>query len=200
MKILAIADEESAYLWDYFEKSKLEGIDLIISCGDLNPKYLSFLATFTSAPVIYVHGNHDRKYKQIPPEGCICIEDQIYVYKGVRILGLGGSMKYNSDECQYTEREMRKRVRKLRWKFFRSKGFDILVTHAPAFGLNDGDDLPHRGFQVFNTLIEKYNPKYFLHGHVHMRYGRKHVRFDTCGDTQVINAFERCVFEYEGKA
>ena len=198
MKILALADEESAYLWDYFEKSKLEGIDLIISCGDLNPKYLSFLATFTSAPVIYVHGNHDKKYKNIPPEGCICIEDEIYVYKGVRILGLGGSMKYNSDECQYTEREMRKRVRKLRWKLFRSKGFDILVTHAPAFGLNDGDDLPHRGFQVFNTLIEKYNPKYFLHGHVHMRYGRKHVRFDTCKDTKVINAFERCVFEYEG--
>ena len=198
MKILALADEESAYLWDYFEKSKLEGIDLIISCGDLNPKYLSFLATFTNAPVIYVHGNHDKKYKNIPPEGCICIEDEIYVYKGVRILGLGGSMKYNSDECQYTEREMRKRVRKLRWKLFRSKGFDILVTHAPAFGLNDGDDLPHRGFQVFNTLIEKYNPKYFLHGHVHMRYGRKHVRFDTCKDTKVINAFERCVFEYEG--
>lgn len=198
MKILALADEESAYLWDYFEKSKLEGIDLIISCGDLNPKYLSFLATFTNAPVIYVHGNHDKKYKNIPPEGCICIEDEIYVYKGVRILGLGGSMKYNSDECQYTEREMRKRVRKLRWKLFRSKGFDILVTHAPAFGLNDGEDLPHRGFQVFNTLIEKYNPKYFLHGHVHMRYGRKHVRFDTCKDTKVINAFERCVFEYEG--
>ena len=197
MKILALADEESAYLWDYFEKSKLEGIDLIISCGDLNPKYLSFIATFTNAPVIYVHGNHDKKYKNIPPEGCICIEDQIYVYKGVRILGLGGSMKYNSDECQYTEREMRKRVRKLRWKLFRSKGFDILVTHAPAYGLNDGDDLPHRGFQVFNTLIEKYNPKYFLHGHVHMRYGRKHVRFDTCKDTKVINAFERCVFEYE---
>ena len=197
MKILALADEESAYLWDYFEKSKLEGIDLIISCGDLNPKYLSFLATFTNAPVIYVHGNHDKKYKNIPPEGCICIEDEIYVYKGVRILGLGGSMKYNSDECQYTEREMRKRVRKLRWKLFRSKGFDILVTHAPAYGLNDGDDLPHRGFKVFNTLIEKYNPKYFLHGHVHMRYGRKHVRFDTCGDTKVINAFERCVFEYE---
>lgn len=197
MKILAIADEESAYLWDYFEKSKLEGIDLIISCGDLKPQYLSFLATFTSAPVIYVHGNHDEKYKHTPPEGCICIEDQIYVYKGVRILGLGGSMEYTSGDHQYTEKAMQKRVRKLRRQLFRNKGFDILVTHAPAFGLNDGDDLPHRGFQVFNTLIEKYNPKYFLHGHVHMRYGRKHVRFDTCGGTKVINAFERCVFEYE---
>ena len=33
--------------------------DLIISCGDLDPRCLSFLATFSSAPVIYVHGNHD---------------------------------------------------------------------------------------------------------------------------------------------
>lgn len=82
MRILAIADEESPYLWDYFEKSKLEGIDLIISCGDLAPEYLSFLATFTSAPVLYVHGNHDTKYDEHPPSGCISIEDQIYVYQG----------------------------------------------------------------------------------------------------------------------
>ena len=197
MKILAIADEESAYLWDYFEKSKLEGIDLIISCGDLDPRYLSFLATFTSAPVIYVHGNHDKEYVHTPPEGCICIEDKIFVYKGVRILGLGGSMEYTSGEHQYTEAAMGKRVRKLRRQLNRHKGFDILVTHAPAFGLNDGEDLPHRGFEVFNTLMDKYNPKYFLHGHVHMKYGRKHKRYDTYNHTQVINAFERYVFEYE---
>ena len=65
MRILAIADQESSYLWDHFEKSKLEGIDLIISCGDLNPNYLSFLATFTSAPVLYVHGNHDERYNPV---------------------------------------------------------------------------------------------------------------------------------------
>ena len=197
MKILAIADEESPYLWDYFEKSKLEGIDLIISCGDLDPRYLSFLATFTSAPVIYVHGNHDTKYNKIAPEGCICIEDKIYVYKGIRILGLGGSMEYTSGEHQYTERAMQKRVRRLKWQLLRHKGFDILVTHAPAYGLNDGDDLPHRGFQVFITLLEKYAPKYFLHGHVHMKYGRKHKRFDNYKGTKVINSYERCVFEYE---
>ena len=94
MKILAIADEESKSLWDYFEKSKLEGIDLILSCGDLNPNYLSFLATFSSAPVLYIHGNHDDRYAKTPPEGCINIEDQVYVHNGVRILGLGGSLRY----------------------------------------------------------------------------------------------------------
>ncbi len=81
MRILAIADEESKYLWDYFQKEKLEGIDLILSSGSLNPNYLSFLATFTTAPVLYVRGNHDDKYEKTPPDGCICIEDQIYVVK-----------------------------------------------------------------------------------------------------------------------
>ena len=65
MKILAIADEESKYFWDFFEKSKLDGIDLIISCGDLDPRYLSFLVTLSTVPVLYVHGNHDGKYEEI---------------------------------------------------------------------------------------------------------------------------------------
>ena len=197
MKILAISDEESTYLWDHFEKSKLEGIDLIISCGDLDPRYLSFLATFTQAPVLYVHGNHDEKYERIPPEGCICIDDNIYVHQGIRILGLGGYMRYREGMYQYTERDMRRRVRKLALKIFRHRGFDILVTHAPAYQINDARDLPHQGFQVFLNLMQRYKPRFFLHGHVHMSYGRNHKRYDKYQDTHVINAFERCVFEYE---
>ena len=198
MKILAIADVESKYLWDYFEKSKLEGIDLIISCGDLNPKYLSFLATFTTAPVLYVHGNHDVKYEKVPPEGCICIDDKIYVHKGVRIMGLGGCMQYiEGRPHQYTDMQMLKRVLKMIPKILWRRGFDILVAHAPAYEINDGEDLPHRGFKVFKTLIEKAKPKYFLHGHVHMNYGRKHVRFGKYCNTQIINAYERCVIEFE---
>lgn len=113
MRIMVIADEESKYLWDFFDKSKLEGVDLIISCGDLNPNYLSFLTTFAAAPVLYVHGNHDEKYDRIPPEGCICIDDKIYEFEGLRILGLGGSMRYSGGKYQFTERGMRKRVKKL---------------------------------------------------------------------------------------
>lgn len=197
MRILAIADEESKYLWEHFEKNKLEGIDLIISCGDLDPRYLSFLATFSSAPVLYVHGNHDRKYDQMAPEGCICIEDQVYEYNGIRILGLGGCMKYAGGKHQYTEKDMEKRVRKLRRQLRQKDGFDILVTHAPAQGINDGEDLPHQGFQVFRTLMEKYRPQYFLHGHMHKHYGREHKSQDVYYNTRVINAYERYIFDYE---
>jgi len=148
-------------------------------------------------PILYVHGNHDEKYRQIPPDGCICIDDKIYVHQGVRILGLGGSMRYRPGEFQYTERQMKGRIRKLWFQLFRHRGFDILVTHAPAYQLNDGLDLPHQGFQAFRDLLDKYKPKYFLHGHVHMSYGRKHKRYDTYQETQVINAFERCEIDYE---
>lgn len=199
MKILAIADEESKYLWDFYEEGKLDGIDLIISCGDLDPRYLSFLVTFASVPLLYVHGNHDTKYEKIPPDGCICIDDRIYVHEGVRILGLGGSMRYKDGDYQYTERQMRRRVRKLWFQILRHGGFDILVTHAPAYQLNDGRDLPHQGFQTFVDLMEKYKPKFFLHGHVHMNYGLRHKRYDKYKDTNIINAYERCVFDFEAE-
>ena len=92
MNILVISDEKSKALWDYFEPARLNGIDLILSCGDLPAEYLSFLATFTHAPVLYVHGNHDDRYELNPPEGCFSVDDAVYVHKGIRIVGLGGSM------------------------------------------------------------------------------------------------------------
>lgn len=198
MNILVLSDVESKYLWDFYEPGRLDGIDLIISCGDLKPHYLSFLATFTAAPVLYIHGNHDECYIDTPPEGCICIDDDVYEYKGLRIMGLGGSAQYNYGVCQFTEREMRSRVRRLKPKLFFKKGIDILVTHAPAYQLNDGDDLPHRGFQVFRNLLEQYKPKYFIHGHMHLNYNHSLPRVCSYEDhTTVINAYEKYAFDYE---
>lgn len=195
MKILAIADMESAYLWDHFDKSKLEGIDLILSCGDLSPLYLSFLATFADGPVLYVHGNHDGRYEQTPPDGCVCIEDKIYEYQGLRILGVGGSMRYHPGPHQYTQRQMDRRVFKLGGKILLKGGFDILLTHSPARGINDGEDLPHTGFNAFRRLLDRYSPRYFIHGHVHMSYNYRQPRLCTYRDTTVVNAFERFIIE-----
>ena len=195
MKILFIADEESKLYWDYFKKEYFEDIDIIVSCGDLKASYLSFLSTMLPIPVLYVHGNHDDKYDRNPPEGCICIEDSVCEYKGVRFLGLGGSNRYKPGVNQYTEKQMAKRIRKLRWKLFRSKGFDVLVTHSPAKGFHDDVDECHKGFDAFYGLIDKYKPKYFVHGHVHLNYGRQFVREDMIGETKVINAFEKYIIE-----
>lgn len=198
MRILVLSDVESKYLWDFYEPGRFDGIDLIISCGDLKPHYLSFIATFTHAPVLYIHGNHDECYIDTPPEGCICIDDDIYEFNGVRILGLGGSIQYNYGVCQFTERQMRHRVLRLLPKILFKGGFDILVTHAPAYELNDGDDLPHRGFKVFRTLLDKFRPKLFIHGHIHLNYHHKLPRECVYQEhTRVINAYEKHIIDFE---
>ena len=170
MKILTISDEACAALWDYYVPGRLDGYDLIISCGDLSSRYLSFLVTMAKCPVLYVHGNHDGGYASRPPEGCDCIDDHIVTYNGVRILGLGGCRKYHPGPHQYTENEMRLRIAKLRWRLWRTGGVDIVVTHAAPEGLGDAEDRAHWGFESLRELIDKYHPKYLVHGHVHMSY------------------------------
>lgn len=199
MKILALADEECPSLWDYYTPGKLKDYDLIISCGDLKASYLSFLVTMARCPLLYVHGNHDESYERKPPEGCECIDDRLVTYNGVRILGLGGCVWYHPGSHQYTEKEMRKRISKLRYQIWKAGGVDIVVTHAPPKGLGDLEDQAHQGFESFLEFLDKYQPAYLLHGHVHLRYGVDLIRERTYGNTQVINACERYVLDLPDK-
>lgn len=197
MKILLIADEPSKALWDFYDESKLKGIDLILSAGDLPPEYLSFLVTFANCPLLYVHGNHDDVYLHKEPEGCVCIEDKVYVQDGIRILGLGGSMRYNMGTFQCTEKEMQKRVRRAGFQCRRRGGIDILLTHAPLHGHGDLEDMPHRGFECFQTILDRYHPKYMVHGHVHMNYGANIQRTSQAGSTTIINAYEKYILDFQ---
>lgn len=197
MKILLVADEESSYLWDHYKPGMLRDYDMILSAGDLKANYLSFLVTMANKPLLYVHGNHDGSYASRPPEGCESVEDRIVTVNGLRILGLGGSVCYNHGPHQYTEREMEKRIRRLRFKLRRAGGVDIVLSHAPVYGHGDQDDPVHRGFEAFLPFIEKYKPRYWIHGHVHKRYGSKFQRCTRIGDTILINASGRYVLDTE---
>ncbi len=191
MKILAIADEPDKRLWDYLDRRLLEDVDLILSCGDLPADYLGFISCFTKAPILYVHGNHDTKLLANPPGGCDCIDGDLVVINGIRILGLGGSMRYKGGECMYNEKEMSKRIRKLWFKLFKYKGFDILLAHAPARDHGDQSDLAHWGFRCFLKLIDKYHPKYLIHGHIHQSYNPNFKRETEYNGTRIINAYQK---------
>ena len=104
-------------------------------------------------------------------------------------------MCYNYSGFQYTDRQMTQRYLKMKPKIWRKKGVDILLTHSPAKGFHDGSDMPHMGFTCFNTILQKYEPKLFVHGHVHMTYGRDFKREAMYNNTRVINAFERYIIE-----
>ena len=189
MKILLIADHPEPMLWEHLDRRRLEGVDLVLSCGDLPTEYLEFLTCFTDAPILYVPGNHDTKFERRPPEGCICIDGRLYVHEGLRILGLGGSMRYKPGPYQYTDAQMKRRVLKLLPQIWRRRGFDILLAHAPAYQLGDDTDRAHRGFEVFVRLIDRYQPIAFVHGHVHQSYRFDFKRVRERGRTQIINAY-----------
>lgn len=197
MKILVVSDEEDPALWNSFQPEKFSGIDLAISCGDLDPEYLSFIVTMLQAPLFYVHGNHDENYVKRPPEGCESIDGRIVHYQGLRILGLGGSRRYREGLFQYTERQMKWRIRKLQISLSLWKGVDLLVTHAPSKGVGDGTDLCHRGFESFNYLIKKYSPRYHFHGHQHLYYNAYNNRARTRQNrnTSVVNACGKMFLE-----
>lgn len=195
MKILSISDEECLALWDHYVPGRLKDYDLIISCGDLNASYLSFLVTMARCPVLYVHGNHDSGYRSHPPEGCDCIDGHIVTYNGLRILGLGGCRRYHPGEHQYTDAQMRRRIRRLKFRLWRTGGVDIVVTHAPPEGLGDGEDPAHRGFAALRELLDQYHPQYLLHGHVHLRYGMDQTRERHYNGTTLINSTERYTLE-----
>ncbi|QTE68195.1 metallophosphoesterase [Clostridiales bacterium] len=196
MRILALADEPSDRLWSDRCRDALSGIDLILSAGDLPSSYLSFITCFTNAPVIYVHGNHDDKYAQKPPEGCLCADGKIVQLKGVRILGLGGSLRYRPDAVNmYSEQEMEDRIRSLRWNLRSTGGFDILLTHSPIRGVGDQEHISHRGFECFGPLLDKYRPAVMIHGHVHQAYSAFFQRQRDYHGIPVINASTSYVFD-----
>ena len=195
MRILALADEELMEFWDYYVPGRLKEYDLILSSGDLKAAYLSFVVTMARSPVMYVHGNHDTGYAVTEPEGCDCIDGEIVEYRGLRILGLGGCLWYRPGDHQYSEKDMRKRIRKLRWKIAKYGGVDIIVTHAPPRGVGDGDDRAHQGFECFLELIDTYQPRYLLHGHVHASYSMKLQREREYHGTKVINVCEKYILD-----
>lgn len=195
-RIMCVADEEDLGLYSPFAKEELKDIDFIISCGDLKPEYLEFLVTMSNKPLFYIHGNHDNRYDTNPPLGCTCIDDDLIVYQGIRILGLGGSFRYSQDKYQYTELQMENRIRKLRRKIRKEGGVDIVVTHAPIRGYGDMADYAHRGFECFEKLLYDLHPRFWLYGHVHLRYDFRLERTSTYKETTIINCFDKYEITY----
>ena len=201
MKIFAVADEvdESTF------GDKLVSLrpDLVVSCGDLPFDYLEYIASRVDVPVLYVPGNHDpavgatdRWSLQLPapvpgPEGCENVDGRIVEELGLRVAGLGGSLRYKEGPNQYTQAQMRWRALSLEFRI-RLKGgragrkLDVLLTHAPPFGVGGAEDAAHVGFAAFLRIIRDFQPRLVIHGHIHP-YGRSSPERNI-GGTRVVNA------------
>ncbi|MBR6956927.1 MAG: metallophosphoesterase, partial [Erysipelotrichaceae bacterium] len=191
-----ISDQEDSVLYSPMAKDFLKNTDFIISAGDLHPEYLEFIVTMSNRPLFYVHGNHDDIYETKPPGGCTCIDDDLVVYQGIRILGLGGSFRYSEAKNQYTELQMERRIKKLKKKIRKAGGVDIVVTHAPIKGYGDLPDYAHQGFECFRKLLDDLKPRFWFYGHVHMNYMYNMPRVYTHKNTMIINVSGRYEIKY----
>ncbi len=194
MRILLVSDAVDSHLIAQ-ERSRRNQVDAVIACGDLPPEYLIRLRNIYDAPLYYILGNHDIRHEQTPPVGCIPLNRRIMRLGHYRIVGFSGCRWYNGGVYQYTEKEMRRFVKKMRFSFWYRGKPDIIVTHAPPRFLGDQEDLPHRGFRIFRWLIDTYKPRYFIHGHIHRHFDEDSERILTYNETTIINSFGSYVLE-----
>ncbi len=190
MKILSVADY---VVKDLLESAgggpAIDDIELILSCGDLPPEYLSALRHRYDVPLLYVLGNHDLRYGSSPPLGCLHIDRKIVHVATTRIIGFSGSRWYNGNINQYSEEQMAGFVKKLRFALWRGRGVDLVVTHAPPRFIHDAEDRCHRGFRIFRHFIDKYSPRYFIHGHIHTLFASSEERITRVNSTFVVNCY-----------
>lgn len=211
MKILALSDEVVEALYRPEIKDRFGEVDLILGCGDLPFFYLEFMVTILGKPLYYVHGNHDKPSQYLSDgriidraEGCESLEDQAVLIKNnagaVVVAGLGGSIRYNVGPHQYSQAEMHRRLLNLSPALLANRVrygrfLDILIAHSPPRGIHESGDFAHTGFEAFGTLMERFKPKYLLHGHSHV-YRNDALTATRYKDTQVLNVYPYRLIEF----
>lgn len=188
MRILIVSDIVVPELSGRFDLDPFKDVALAISCGDLPPEYLVGIHHRLNVPLYFVRGNHDIRYQGAPPVGCVDIHRRWILFDGLRIMGLEGSRWYNGGPIQYRESQMRRMIWRMTPTLWVKGGVDLVVTHAPPRHVHDAEDLCHRGFKSYLKLIDRFRPRYFIHGHIHAHFTDATQRVTRIGTTQVINA------------
>lgn len=199
VKALAVSDKVVPALYSEHVHRVIGDVDVLISCGDVPPYYLDFLATALNVPFFYVLGNHPlgavdpaSRRLRLPREANL--HRRVVYHRGLIWGGLEGSRRYRPHApFQYTEQEMWLHclalVPRLLWhRLVHGRYLDVLVTHAPPRYIHDAEDLAHQGFTCFRWFMRVFRPRYLLHGHVHV-YRPDTPTHTVFGETHVINVY-----------
>jgi len=164
-------------------------------------------------PTYYVFGNHGREFEYQSgkgdtwnqlnaPQGATNLHRRTLNNNGLLLAGLEGSIRYNnSSEAQYTDNEMMMNILSLlpglaanRLRY--GRWLDVLVAHSPPFGIHDKPDRAHTGFRSFLTFMRYFQPRYLLHGHIHL-YRNNETTQTRYHATEVINVYPYRLLELE---
>lgn len=206
MKILAVSDIELSFIYSLQLSQRFKHADLLFSCGDLPYFYLEFMVSMLDRPLYYVRGNHahEKEYTvagvRREPQGAVDLHRKVLCTEtGLLLAGIEGCNRYNKGPYQYTQSEMWQMVFELAPRLLANRirygrFLDIFVSHAPPWQIHDQEDWPHQGIKAFRWLIRVFQPRYHLHGHIHL-YHNNAVRETQVGQTTVMNCFGYREFE-----
>jgi len=217
MKLLCVADTIDPLVDSPAVRERFGDVDLALGAGDLPMEYLSYVVSALNRPLLFVFGNHNlgdlphyRPAPGSPPPsphdlsrdvGATYVGFKMRREGGLIVLGLGGSLRYNDGQNQFTQAQMWARViakvPALLWnRLVRGRAVDVVLTHAPPRGVHDRADRCHRGFDAFLWLMRAFRPRFLVHGHVHL-YDAREPRVTRYRDTVVVNAYGHAVLDTE---
>lgn len=172
---LVVSDDPDPALTHGSNRADLGPLDAIVGCGDLEPDYLCFLADAFGVPLSYVRGNHDKggrwdeSVARTAP-GHLA-SGRLHLVSGLPIValewpGLRHGDRRRHDGTAWTD-AVRVAVRRAIVRLYRSDRALVVISHAPPRGLGDrAVDRYHVGYAGYRWLLDRANPRLWLHGHV----------------------------------
>jgi hypothetical protein len=176
IRLLAASDEREPGLEVEANRAGIEPIDAVIGCGDLDPRWLAFLADAFGAPLLYVRGNHDHggdwdeRHPVVPTPLASGTTTTIGDLPVASFEWPGAGSVRNARRADLAWWDVLGLLRRL---FVRRLGVRgghrpeplLVISHAAPEGAGDAPDLYHRGFTAYRIVLERLRPPLWLHGH-----------------------------------
>lgn len=177
MKIVCISDTHRKE-----QSVNLPDADILIHAGDFDinnewhfDKLLYWFNELSEKykHVIWVAGNHDfyfqgmfnEEIQRKLPRNVRYLMNSMAIVDGIKIWGSPYSPQFNDWAFMGHLEELNKI-----WSTI-PLDTDIVITHAPPFGINDQVRGISQGCPALRNRIKKIKPKYHIHGHIHEGYG-----------------------------
>ncbi len=187
MRILAFSDLHMARNRAAEIVTASTDTDLVIGAGDYCNMRQGLdeameMLTGISAPLVLIPGNAESAGELLDavPEGVHVLHGTGMTLDGLRLFGLGYGVPptpFGEWSCDMTEAEATELLD-------RCDATDILITHSPPKGHGDTTSMGEAvGSVSVLDAIERLQPQFSLHGHIHDSWGYR----GTIGRTQVAN-------------
>lgn len=167
MKILHLSDTHGCHR----QLKDLSEADVVVHSGDFtmvgtNSEAIDFLEWFSTLPYphkIFICGNHDEclyegEVNGLPPNVHYLRHSAVTI-DGVKFWGMPLFMREAFSH------------NKGKWEALIAPDTDVLVSHAPPYGILDTDNKVHYGNRALLERVMAIRPRAHLFGHIHAKHG-----------------------------